>query len=89
MDMDDPTTREENVRRVRAAFDAMKAVAEYIRDLDEHRGGQGIPNGELYAHLMGTWSYQTYTQLISKFKELGLISLSNNVIRWTGPKKGE
>ena len=87
MDMNDPVTRERHVQEVRAAFELMKAVADAIRDIDAHRNGEGIPNGELYAQLMGHFSYQTYTAMISKFKEMGLISEKNNVIRWIGPKK--
>lgn len=79
-------TREENVQQVRAVFEYLKTAADLIRHMDEQRGGMGVPSGELYAVLMGHMSYQTYTQLISKFKEAGLISLSNNLIRWTGPK---
>ncbi len=83
---DETTTREENVQQVRAAFEYLKTVADLIRHIDERSNGMGVPNGELYATLMSHMSYQTYTQLISKFQELKLISLSNNLIRWTGPK---
>ena len=68
--------------QVRAAFDLVIAVSEAIRELGE------VPNGELYARVMGTLDYQSYTHIIAQLKRAGLVRETSNLLVWIGPLKG-
>lgn len=63
-----------------AALLAVCAVADAIKSLGS------VPNGELYARVMGYVTLRTYEGIISALKQAGLISESSNVLTWTGPR---
>lgn len=65
---------------VKAALSTLMAVGEAIRDLGS------VPNGTLYAQLMGQLSLESYTKIIDLLKKTGLVSEDNHVLTWTGPK---
>lgn len=58
----------------------VKALADVIRDLGE------VPNGHLYARVMGNLSLETYTSAIGTLKHAKLVEEHNNLLRWIGPK---
>lgn len=64
-----------------AAFGIVLAIGDTIQQLGE------VPSGELYARVMGTLSAREYNTVIDKLIQCRLVTKSNNVLRWTGPKK--
>lgn len=64
-----------------AYIEICMAVAEAIQKLGE------IPNGHLYAHLMGTLSYDVYTNVIATLKKHGCVKEENHMLIWTGKVK--
>lgn len=70
-------TREQVV----ATLNAVRAVAECIRDVGE------VPNGELYVRIMPSgMSFEMYCNIIDTLKRAGVVSESNNLLRWIGPR---
>jgi hypothetical protein len=67
--------------QVRAALDAVVAVADLIRALGS------VPSGELYARLMGHMDLETYDKIIGILKRAGLVAESNHRLTWVGPKE--
>lgn len=66
--------------QARAAVQVVAALAETIRELGE------VPNGNLYAHVMGTLSLGEYEKVIALLKRAGLVAEENHLLRWVGPK---
>lgn len=64
---------------VKAALGSVQAVAEAIRTLKE------VPNGHLYAQLMGVLDFPAYERIIGLLKRRGLVSESGNLLKWAGP----
>jgi hypothetical protein len=64
---------------VKAAINMVTAVAEAIRELRE------VPNGVLYAHVMGAMSMQDYESCLGVLKRAELVDEKNHVLRWVGP----
>ena len=62
----------------RAALEIVRAVGEAIKELGE------VPSGVLYAHLMRIMSLTAYQMVIETLCRSGLVSVSNNVIKWEG-----
>ena len=78
---------EENVRTMRAtaelnaAFGALKALADAIRELGE------VPSGHLYANLQGHITIGQFEQAIGILKNAGLIRESNShLLTWIEPE---
>lgn len=68
-------------RQMEAALNAIHAIAETIRELDE------VPSGELYARLMGKIELHDYEQIISTLKRTGLVSETPaGLLRWNHPE---
>ena len=65
--------------QARAAVEIVAAVAEAIRELKE------VPNGHLYAHLMGRMTFSQYETVIGILKNAKLIEESGHVLKWIGP----
>lgn len=65
--------------QVTAAISVAATVGELIRE----RGS--IPNGELYALLMGKMDLSTYNSLIGILKETGLVKEENHLLIWDMP----
>lgn len=65
-------------KQVQAAFKAMTAMTEAIKELGE------IPDGHLYAQVMPHMEYDVYVVLRDKIVSTGLVSLSNNLLKWVG-----
>lgn len=65
----------------KAALQIAVAVAEAIRDLGE------VPNGHLYARLMGRMSLDAYNAIIGALKGAGLVKEESHVLTWIGPAK--
>lgn len=67
--------------QARAAFNAVLAVAETIREARE------IPSGTMYAALMERVDYAGYEKLISILKGAGLVEETPaHMLRWVGPE---
>ena len=70
----------------KAALQIVMAVAEAIRELKR------VPNGHLYAQLMGKMSLESYSSIITILKNTGLVEERFNELIWVGPvqlDKGE
>jgi hypothetical protein len=66
--------------QAKAAFAALAAIAETIRELRE------VPSGVLYAHLMGKMSLETYQSFIGRLINAGLVEEDqSHLLRWVGP----
>jgi hypothetical protein len=74
----------ENVTKqhIRAAIEATAAVAEAIREL------RSVPNGELYAQVMGKMGLEYYNGVLRTLKGAGLVEETGNILRWVGPEVG-
>jgi hypothetical protein len=74
----------ENVtkQQIRAAIEATAAVAEAIREL------RSVPNGELYAQVMGKMDLEYYNGILRTLKNAGLVEETGHVLRWVGPEVG-
>jgi uncharacterized protein Yka (UPF0111/DUF47 family) len=70
-------TGEDIRRQMEAALNAIHAIAETIRELDE------VPSGELYARLMGKIELHDYEQIIATLKRTGLVTETPaGLLRW-------
>lgn len=69
------------VPQVRGAVAVVVAVAEAIRELGS------VPNGHLYARLMGHMDLETYNKIIDILKKGGLVKEENHLLTYIGPKK--
>lgn len=63
---------------VSAAVQVVVAVGEAIKAFGK------VPNGELYAHLMGRMSLETYNKIIALLVKTGAIKVENHEIIWIG-----
>lgn len=61
---------------VGAAINAIKAVADTIKELGE------VPSGVLYANLMGSLNLNQYEQIIGILTRAGVIENRNNLLVW-------
>lgn len=59
-------------------LEVVVVVRNTIRDLG------AVPSGELYAHLMGYMSLETYESIIQLLLDAGVVTSSNHVITWMG-----
>jgi hypothetical protein len=64
---------------ISAALGMTAAVAEAIRAAGE------IPEGTLYAMLVGKVTIGGFQRMIGVLRGAGLISVTNHLCRWTGP----
>lgn len=62
--------------QVTAYLDAIKAVADAIKELGE------VPSGILYAQLMNHLSLEQYDKIIGHLKSAGLVVEKNHLLRW-------
>jgi hypothetical protein len=67
-------------REVEAAFAAVQAIAETIRSLGS------VPNGVLYAQVMGYLDLAAYDRVIGILKRTRLVTEENHLLTWAGPK---
>lgn len=67
--------------QIKAALMAAAAVGDAIRELGS------VPSGEMYAHLSGALSIETYQRIICTLKSAGLVEERGHVLRWIGPAK--
>ncbi len=66
----------------KAALEAVLAISDAIHDLGE------VPNGHLYAQVMGYLTLDQYMQILGILKRAGVIEESvAHVLRWTGPRR--
>lgn len=65
---------------VKAALSAVMVIGNAIKELGS------VPNGHLYANLMGSMSLESYSKVIDLLKRTGLVSESNHLLTWVGPK---
>ena len=56
----------------------MIEIAKAIRDT------AGIPNGHLYAQVMGKMSFDQYQDMIETMKRMGLIKEENHLLTYAG-----
>ena len=64
---------------VTAAIEAIKALADTIRELGE------VPHGVLYANVMSRMELDVFNVLIDKIISTGLVEKKNNLLVWKGP----
>jgi hypothetical protein len=63
--------------QAKAAVSIIVALAETIRS------SSPIPSGHLYAMVMGSMSFESYSLIIAKLENLGLISIApSHLITW-------
>lgn len=68
-------------QEINAAIQLARAVADTIREVGE------APSGPIYAALMTAGiSYETYVACVEMLKRAKLVSESNRVLKWIGPK---
>ena len=73
-----PTTTKQQVA---AALEAVRAVADAIRELKR------VPSGHLYAQLMPLMDLATYDKIIGTLKGAGLVREEFHELIWVEPKK--
>jgi hypothetical protein len=61
-----------------AAMSIVLAVGEAIKDLGS------VPNGHLYARLMGQMNLETYNKVIALLVKVGAVKNENNLLTWVG-----
>lgn len=64
-----------------AILNVILALTEAIRDLGE------VPSGHLYASVMSHLSLAEYQQVIAAIVSTGLVTQSNHLLTWVGPKE--
>jgi hypothetical protein len=62
----------------RAAIETVLAVGSAIKELGS------VPNGHLYAHLMGKMSLETYNKIIGLLVKTGAVKNEGNLLTWIG-----
>ncbi len=68
--------------------DTIKAALEFLLDLTEIIRLQGeIPSGVLYSQLCDKLSLNNFYLAINKLEEAKLVTVSNNLIKYIGPKR--
>jgi hypothetical protein len=68
-------------QQVRAAFQAIAALADAIRELER------VPSGHLYARVMGHIDLDTYESFIDKLVGAKLVERKGHELVWVGPKE--
>lgn len=81
------TAKAPTKEQVLACIDVIRAIADCIKDCTEKSALKGIPSGELYANVMTHMSFEQYTAIINKLKELGIVRESNYLLTWIAPTK--
>ena len=75
---------EEQLKKQAAAqIELIKILADTIKESKE------IPNGHLYAAVMGSVSLDVYQSCIGILKRAGLVKETYNMLIWIEPKKEE
>lgn len=62
----------------KAALAIVLAVGEAIKELGS------VPNGHLYARLMGQMSLETYNKVIGLLVKTGAVKNENHLLTWVG-----
>lgn len=62
----------------KAAMAIVLAVGEAIKELGS------VPNGHLYAQLMGRMSLETYNKVIALLVKVGAVKNENHLLTWVG-----
>ena len=62
-----------------AALMIIRAVADAVRDLGQ------VPEGELYAAIMGHLSLDAFNRVLEILKRGGMIQVRGHLVIWTGP----
>jgi hypothetical protein len=62
------------------------ALADAIRDLSATSPLRGVPAGELYARVMGHVSLETFESIVGVLVRAGLVSRTNHLLAWVGPR---
>lgn len=78
-----------NAAQARAMAEALRAVAETIRDGCRLDAMKSIPSGPLYAALMGHVSLANFEAMIGALTRLNLIRVSGVMLTWIGPASGD
>lgn len=66
--------------QIAAHLKVVQAVAEAIREAGT------IPSGHLYSALCGKMDLNSYNRIIDMLKRTELVSETNHVLKWEGPK---
>lgn len=62
----------------KAALGIVLAIGETIKELGS------VPNGHLYAQLMGKMSLDTYNKVIALLVKTGAVKNENHLLTWVG-----
>jgi hypothetical protein len=76
---------QQRVAQVTACIEVIRAICDCIKDCTLKSSLRGIPSGELYAQVMSYLTYDQYTAIISKLKELGIVREFNHLLTWVAP----
>jgi hypothetical protein len=69
-----------NKQQLVAALEIIQAVGEAIQTLGR------VPSGELYANLMGTLSFERYTEIVRILVNAGVVREERSgLLTWIGP----
>lgn len=66
-----------------AAAEIINTVGEVIRDAGP------VPEGELYARMMGFMSLASFNMIIDSLKRAELVTNKNHLLVWVGPRDGK
>lgn len=69
---------------IKSAFEFAAIIAQIIAELKE------VPSGELYARILvhfPNWNLELHNSLLDLFKEMKLIEIENDLIKWIADKK--
>lgn len=65
--------------QIAQGLNTIRAVADTIREL------KTVPNGVLYAQLMGVMDLAQYDKIIGILKRTGLVKETNHLLEWIEP----
>lgn len=72
------------LQTVKSGFEFAATVGQIIAELKE------VPNGVLYARIqekLPNWNLEMHNSLMELFKEIKLIQIENDLIKWIADKK--
>lgn len=81
MTPEEAQAKEEVKKKLQAIIEVTMAVGDAIKEFGQ------VPNGHLYAQLMGNLSFETYMAIISALKEAGVVKETNHLLIWIGSNK--
>lgn len=66
-----------------AALALVRAMGDVIRAA----GDEGVPSGNMYAHLCGKMTLEQFDAIVNTLIRAKMVEKKNHVLRWIGPKE--